>query len=292
VFKNTDHQGFVGRSVTPGLSGNDMVGRFKYNWLSDLYEVFVEHLYIGPDFQHDVGFVRRRGIQRTDTAFIWEPRPKRYNIRNFVFRGEVIYLTDIHRTLLSREQIFQATTRFQNDDVVRFNATDTMDRLDAPFEIASGIFVPSGDYNFLDMFAETETSGKRAIVGRLRVGGGDFYGGSRRYVRMSPTWRPWSLLSFESAYELNDVELPQGAFTTHVVNARMNLNLSNRWLTTTLAQYDSESRRRVLYVRLNYIFRPGDDIFIVYNESHQTGLGSRDQPDRALMVKMTYSLDF
>ena len=83
VFKNTDIQGFIGRSVTPGKDGNDAVGRLKYNWLSDLYEVFVEHLYIGPDFQHDVGFVRRLDIQRTDTAFIWEPRPEAFQHPEF-----------------------------------------------------------------------------------------------------------------------------------------------------------------------------------------------------------------
>ena len=292
LFKNTDVQGFLGRSVTPGRTGNDAVGRLKYNWLSDIYEVFVEHLYIGPDFQHDVGFVRRRGIQRTDTAFIWEPRPGRYNIRNLVFRTEVIYLTDIHRTLLTREQIFQATSRFQNDDAVRFNMTDTLDRLDAPFEISTGVVLPPGEYNFLDSFAETETSGKRAFVGRLRVGGGDFYGGSRQYVRLGPAWRPAARLSFETTYEWNDVELPQGAFTTHVVNARMNVNLSNRWLTTTVAQYDSASRRNVVFVRLNYIYRPGDDLFVVYNQADERGRGSQNRPDRTLIVKMTYSLDF
>jgi len=290
VFKNTDIQGFIGRSNTPGRDGNDAVGRVKYNWLSDLYEVFVEHLYIGPEFQHDVGFVRRRDIQRTDTAFIWEPRPKRFNIRNFVFRGEVVYLTDTHQRLLTREQIFQATSRFQNDDALRFNATQTFDRVDTPFEIATGIFVPPGDYEFLDTWGEAETSGKRKAGGRFRVGGGDFYGGTRQYVQMTPSWRPSAYLSFETGYEFNDVVLPQGAFTTHAVNARMNVNLSNRWLTTTLVQYDSASQRQVLYVRLNYIYRPGDDLFIVFNQSRQEG--SRNQPDRSLMIKLTYSLDF
>lgn len=292
LFKNTDIQGFVGRSITPGKHGNDAVGRVKYNWLSDLYEVFVEHLYIGPDFQHDVGFVRRRGIQRTDSAFIWEPRPKRWNIRNFVFRGEVIYTTDIERHPVTREQIFQATTRFQNDDAARVNVTDTFDRLDRPFPIASGVVLPVGDYNFRDVFGEVESSGKRTVIARVRVGGGEFYSGTRNYVRLTPVWRPSSLLSFETAYEFNDVDLREGAFTTHVLNARMNVNLSNRWLTTTLAQYDSASRRQVLYGRLNYIFRPGDDLFVVYTQSRQTGASTAIPADHSLIVKMTYSLDF
>ena len=292
VFRNTDIQGFIGRSITPGRDGNDTVGRVKYNWLTDLYEVFVEHLYIGPEFQHDVGFVRRSGIERTDLTGVWEPRPGRFNIRNFVFRGQLVYLTDTARTLLTREQIFATTTRFQNDDVFRTSITDTFDRVQAPFEIARGVFVPAGDYRFVDLWVEGEGGGRRPLLGKVRAGGGDFYGGQRRYLRLTPSWRPSPMLSFETAYELNDVELPQGAFTSHVVNARMNLNFSNRWLTTTLAQYDSTARRNQVYVRLNYIYRPGDDLFIVFNQTRDRSLGLRGQPDRSLMVKMTYSVDF
>ena len=58
----------------------------------------------------------------------------------------------------------------------------------------------------------------------------------------------------------------------------MNVNLSNRWLTTTLAQYDSASQRHVLYVRLNYIYRPGDDLFIVFNQAEAGGVSERAGP--------------
>src|SRR5262249_11173796 len=53
LFKNTDVQGFLAKSATPGVTGNDYAGRAKYNWFTDLHEVFLEHLYIGPDFKHD-----------------------------------------------------------------------------------------------------------------------------------------------------------------------------------------------------------------------------------------------
>jgi hypothetical protein len=160
----------------------------------------------------------------------------------------------------------------------------------AAFDLARGVRVPAGDYRFVDTWVEGEGGGRRALLGKIRAGGGDFYGGQRRYLRITPSWRPSPMLSFETAYEINDVELPQGAFTSHVVNARMNVNVSNRWLTTTLAQYDSTARRTQLYVRLNYIYRPGDDIFVVFNQSRDRILGG--QPDRSLMVKMTYSVDF
>ena len=290
LFKNTDVMGFVGKSSTPGQNGDEWVGRTKYNWTSDLYEVFFEHLYVGPDFEHDVGFVRRRGVRRSDAAAVWEPRPGVLDIRNLVFRGEVVYLTDTGSRLLSREQIVQATSRWQSDDALRFNTTDTFDRLDDRFGIAAGVILPPGDYRFRDNFVEFEGSGRRPLAGRIRVGRGDFYGGSRRYFQVAPSFKPLPLVSLETGYEFNDVSLPQGSFTTHVLNARVNLNLSNRWLTTTLAQYDSASDQHVLFFRLNYIDRPGDDVFLVFNRSTQASTGR--PADYTAMLKFTYSIDF
>jgi hypothetical protein len=291
VFKNTDIQGFLAKSATPGVHGNDYSGRVKYNWFTDLHEIFVEHLYVGPEFRHDVGFVRRTDIQRTDAAHIWQPRPKISGVRNFVWRNELVYVTDTHRSIVNREQISQFSTRFLSDDAARVNTTHTFDRVERAFELA-GVTVPAGDYAFRDTWVEYEGSGKRLVSGRIRYGGGDFYGGTRQYVQVGPAFRPMPLFSVEASYEYNDVTLPRGAFTTHVVNGRMNVNPSNKWLTTIIAQYDSAAARHVLFFRLNYIFRPGDNLFFVFNQTRQpAGLGG-DSRDRAVMVKMTYALDF
>jgi uncharacterized protein DUF5916/cellulose/xylan binding protein with CBM9 domain len=290
ILKNTDIQGFLARSFTPGKNGDSFAGRAKYNWFTDKYELFAEHLYVGPDFQHDVGFVRRSDIQRSNAAAIWQPRPGVLDIRNLVFRAELVYLTDTGRRLQGREQIVQATSRWQSDDALRFNSTDTLDVLDRPFEIAPGIVLPVGPYNFRDNFVEAEGGGKRLLSGRLRYGGGEFYSGHRQYARIAPAWKPADVLSLEASYEWNDVGLPQGQFTTHVLNARANFNPSNRWLTTTLVQYDSASRNLVVFGRLNFIYRPGDDLFVVVNRTTQRDTSR--PAEYTLQVKLTRSFDF
>lgn len=290
LFKNTDLQGFLARAWTPGRSGDAFAGRAKYNWFTDKYELFVEHLYVGPDFQHDLGFVRRADMQRSNAAAIWQPRPGILDIRNFVVRTEVVYLTDTRGRLQTRDQVVQATSRWQSDDAVRVNTTAIFDRLDRPFEIATGVTLPRGDYNYREHFVEAEGGGKRVLSGRVRYGGGTFYSGRRQFVRVTPTFKPADVLSIEASYELNDVTLPQGAFTTHVLNTRANINLSNRWLTTALLQYDSASQRQVVFARLNYIYRPGDDVFVVVNRAADRGTGR--PAEYTVLVKMTYSLDF
>ena len=48
----------------------------------------------------------------------------------------------------------------------------------------------------------------------------------------------------------------------------------------------------MLFFRLNYIFRPGDNVFFVFNPTTQPGSAAGDERDHALMIKWTYSFDF
>jgi hypothetical protein len=61
-------------------------------------------------------------------------------------------------------------------------------------------------------------------------------------------------------------------------------------LTTTLVQYDSASRRQTVFARLNYIYRPGDDVFVVVNRSRERGVTR--PAEYTVLVKMTHAFDF
>ena len=287
---NTDLQGFLARSATAGRDGNSWAGRAKFNWYTDLYEVFVEHLYVGPEFEHDVGFVRRSDVQRSNGTFVWEPRPKATEklVRYFVLRAEVVNTTDTSFRPLTREAFLRGTIRTQSDDSLRVQHLGVVDRLEAPFEISDGIVLPRGEYDYRESFVEVEGSQKRVLGGRLRYTFGDFYSGTRRGFEATPSFRPSAHFSVEAGYERNDVSLREGAFRTDLLNARVNVNLSNRLLTTALVQHDTESDRTVTYFRLNYIYRPGDDLFVVYSQAARPGA----MPDRTLLVKATHSFDF
>ena len=92
-----------------------------------------------------------------------------------------------------------------------------------------------------------------------------------------------------------------GAFTDHVINTRINYNFNNQWLTSTFLQYNSTDSFWGFNFRLNYIFRPGDDLFIVYNEGRHAILDPTGREiagffdgrkDRSLQIKLTYSFDY
>jgi hypothetical protein len=47
----------------------------------------------------------------------------------------------------------------------------------------------------------------------------------------------------------------------------------------------------VLFFRLNYIFRAGDNLFFVFNQTTQPTTLAREPRDRAVMLKWTYAFD-
>ena len=101
-----------------------------------------------------------------------------------------------------------------------------------------------------------------------------------------------SRFSAEVAYSINRVQLAQAeAVTFHQVNNRLNIAFSRKWLTSTLLQYNSASDLIGVNFRLNYIYRPGDDLFIVFN-SFSDRSDSPAELDRSLAIKLTHSFDF
>ena len=90
----------------------------------------------------------------------------------------------------------------------------------------------------------------------------------------------------------NDVDLPGGAFTTHVVNSQFNVSFTDRWLTTAQVQYNSVAEQVTLFARLNYIYRTGNDLFVVYKQARALGGPFAELDDRSLSTKLTYSFEF
>ena len=73
----------------------------------------------------------------------------------------------------------------------------------------------------------------------------------------------------------------------------MNYAFNDRWLTSTIAQYNNAARVAVVNFRLNYIYRPNDHFFLIYNESRTLPGGTGLRPwNRSIIAKVTHSWDF
>jgi hypothetical protein len=135
---------------------------------------------------------------------------------------------------------------------------------------------------------------------------GYYGGGTLHDINFSPRVRLTDQLSAQISYGINRATFPERycvvqdgdgcGFTDHLINARVNYNFNNQWLTSTIIQYNNEGHFWGYNFRLNYIFRPGDDFFFIYNEGRQIEgpmkYALAGEKDRSIQAKLTYSFDY
>ena len=57
------------------------------------------------------------------------------------------------------------------------------------------------------------------------------------------------------------------------------------------AQWNNDKEFVSTNLLLNYRYRPGSDIFIVFDNAYDTALGDLNQRNRSVLVKMSYLLN-
>ncbi len=100
-------------------------------------------------------------------------------------------------------------------------------------------------------------------------------------------------VSVEPSYSVNRVDLVQGAFTNHLAGARLTYTPTPLMFASAFVQYNSSNQAMSSNVRLRWEYRPGSELFVVYNEDRDT-LARRfpDLANRAFIVKVNRLLRF
>jgi len=268
---------------------------FTIDYPNDRWDVALSWKQIGENFQPALGFVPRVGIRKTDLNMAFQPRPEGWGIRQFFFEFRPTYISNLENRL-ENWRVFTApfNTRTESGEHLEWNYIPEFEHLDEPFEIATGIIVPAGSYQWTRFRAEANTATKRAWVVDAALWWGGFYGGTRRQLEFGVTLKPNTHVALSARTERNDVVLPQGTFYTQVITARADYNFTADVSWANLVQYDNESRIAGLQSRFRWILQPGNDLFLVLNRGWVRALDdNRFEPsfDRG-SAKVQYTFRF
>ena len=158
----------------------------------------------------------------------------------------------------------------------------------APFRLSERVTVPAGAYDFDLTKISYNVGQQRKLSGNISLERGAFYGGRRTTLGISRgRVNVTSRLSAEPFYTVNWIDIPQEAFTTHLLGSRVTYSISPLIFGSALAQYNSSTRTVALNVRLRWEYQPGSELIVVYNEQRDTlGRPSVDGTSRALIIKI------
>ena len=288
--------GYLARSDDSDLpSGKDWTAGLGAEWSGSIWSVEGGYLEIGERFEPEMGFLRRRGVKRYTGEVEYQPRPGSGLpeidwLRNLNFELEAEVFTLIDGTTESSEiQLEPFGVRFDSEDQVTFFIERNFERLFEPFEIVDGIVIPEGDYTFTDYGARFETNESRRLSADGSVSWSGFFDGHRFRAEVTLAARPNRFVRSETSWEYNDIELPGGSFTATVLRERLSLALNPRLRADTLFQYNDLDELFGANLRFNWIYKPGADLFVVFNQSWDApSLSALERRDRQVIVKFTY----
>ena len=289
---------FIAKTETPGVSTGDGAGYVSAKWLSPSWRVEAEYTDIQDGFNAEVGFVPRVGIRTSKLHGEWDPRPGKWGIRQFDPMWNVSYTTDQHNRLLTRRFHNMIGTYFEDGSsfIVWYN--DIFEQLDLPFLITPEVTIPAGTYRFGQWMFQYRSDPSRRLFGEAGYQPQAFFGGDRTDVSGMLGMRFTSSIAAEGRFSRSDVDLPGGAFIADLASVNVNLALSPEMTLRTLSQYNSTTHEISTSVRFNWIYSPGSDIYVAYDELRLDTMSQfagvrRSSPwlrDRQLAIKLTYLL--
>ena len=293
---NLNLQAFLTKTFTPGVPDDDWSAFGRILWDSDLFVAGAEYLLVQRNFNPELGFVPRKDQRKTSLQLSFRPRPNSDVVRQYIFSTRMDYTQNQDGDQESMQyHMFTFETLFESGDRFFIDFHRNYERLFEPFDIRPDIIIPVGTYWSYDMLVMVDGAPHRKIAGEQFVRFSyqwGFFGGNLMELRVAPQIKLTDSFSVDLIYALDDVDLPQGAFTSHVLNTRFNYAFSNKWLTSATVQYSNLDDFVNFRFRLNYIFRPGDDLFFIYNEGRNLDDLRQGLVGRSFLVKWTYSFDF
>ena len=291
-FQDLNFVGYVATTRTEGLTGSDDSYQTNASYNGDLWGATLGHLFVGEDFNPEIGFVRRRGFRQSQVSARYSPRPASVDwIRQLRFQAGIDYLENHPGGFVeTREWTAGFQAEMENSDRFNIDFTETYERLVEPFAIVSGVTIPVGAYTFRDVQAGYNFGLQRPYSGNLSVRYGSFYGGTRTSVGFQQARiEVLPQLSVEPSLSFNWVDLEElGDFTQHVGAARISYSFSPRLFLSGLVQYSSLAEALSANLRLRWEWAPGSELFVVYTEERDTDVFDRFSAlsNRALVIKV------
>ena len=210
-----------------------------------------------------------------------------------MWTGTGTYLENGVGQVQGRDWRGEFAAEFQNSDRAYVSYGGAYELIPTPVQIL-GVLIPRGGYQFNTTRAGMTFGQQRLVSGAVALETGEFYGGSRTSLSVTQgrvTFGP--RLSVEPTWQGNWVTRGVEKATTHLTGGRVVYTMRPTMFTTALIQYNTSISAVSANVRLRWEYRPGSELFVVYNEQRDTiPTPLPDLMARSLVVKVTRLLRF
>jgi hypothetical protein len=281
------------KTFSPGVRGGDWAGATRIRWTQDEFDAGLTYLDVGEQFNAEMGFIPRTDIRNVAAQAAWTPRPDWPGVRQLRLNVNTSYVENHSGRKESHSTGYDAILTAQSSANVRVGFETQYDFL--PFNWSTaGSLIPSASYSWSAVRGSYSSNQSKPVYGSVSADVGGYYNGDKQTYRAEFSVVPKDTLLIENFYTRNRIVLPDAApYVTNVLSTRVSYSFSPALFVKSFVQYNDATRTASLNLLFWYIYRPGSDFYIVYNQGFETAVpGPRDYRTRgrSLAVKATYWL--
>ncbi|MEQ1910561.1 MAG: DUF5916 domain-containing protein, partial [Vicinamibacterales bacterium] len=289
-FSNLSFTTYWAKTQSQGLTKDDTSYRAQMDYAGDRYGLQLERLTLDTNFNPEVGFVRRPDMRKSYGLARFSPRSRRIkSVRKFSGIGQFTYIEDNAGRLTTRLTDGEFAIELQNSDRFSVGVVDDYELLLRPFAIIPTARIAPGGYSFTTGRIGYNLGQQRPYSGNVLFERGDFYDGQRSAITVNRSRiNLSSRISVEPSVSINWIDLPTQSFTTKLIGSRITYTATPLLFASALIQYNSSTHVVSANARLRWEYRPGSELFVVYNEERdsEATTGVPALQNRAFIVKV------
>ncbi|MEJ2185791.1 MAG: DUF5916 domain-containing protein [Gemmatimonadota bacterium] len=285
---NINFQAFYARTATADGTGNDGAWRIAADYTGDHYGFNIGHMGIGRHVVVESGFVTRTDILSNNWEGRITARPDFLGLRkvDFFLNGNAV--TDLGGRLLDFNTGPTISPAWNTGESLRLSYEPGSTQIDRDFMLSDSVPVPAGRYRADQISLSGSTSSARSVVASASVNFQRIYDGHINSYSASLSLTPDPHITTSAGYTHNDVRLPGGSFSADIAQLRIDAAANTRLFAAALIQYNQLDHTISSNIRIDFIHRPGSDLFIVFNEHRGSAADLWALGDQGAVVKLTY----
>ncbi len=247
------------------------------------------------NFNPALGFVNRSNISNAEASLGYMLRPAGGYAQSLLTVVHVQHVDRLDTGALQTHGLRwrPLVVRNRTGDEFSFAYRTFTENIENPFEISSGIVIPTGRYKLEDWGIRFLTSAHRRLAANLvlvRFYRGSYFGGDRTDWTGELTWRPSARFRGNVNYRYSEIDLPQGSFETRLVAAGIDFMFTPTLSWVNLIQYDNVTETAGINMRFHWIPEAGREVYFVIN--HNVEDHDRDNRFRSTASDMTAKLNY
>ncbi|WP_105168248.1 carbohydrate binding family 9 domain-containing protein [Pseudoalteromonas sp. T1lg23B] len=263
---------------------------------NDTINIKAKYRYLGDDFNPDLGFVNRNGINYYELETRFRERPKTGLLSDYLTLYQFVYLyyqrNDTDNNWLSKEYVirpFHWLTTSNASGYVQYESRK--ERLKSQYAMGRNIKFDAQDYDFDQWSIFYETPSDQMISGYIKLTSGQFFDSDRKQILGEVFFKPnkhimLSLSRRNHYYERDGIK--DNMYSTRF---KANIAFNQDWSWNTMIQHNTRSDRLSVFSRLRYQTAPDELYQLSINKGYdlEDGWHSRETDFDEKTIKLNYT---